>query len=291
MIQLHRLEGFYWVARSGGYAKAARAFPYPITQPAIHSQVKKLEQELGLSLFERVAKDKMRPTPAGERLYRFVQPFFEGLPPLLRHLSEGDYSGELRIRAAGLHLRTTLPRWIQRLHKKRPQIHVHLEEHHEPDLRGLRRGDADLLVDYLEETPDDIATLQVGTLHAFLALPRAHPEAKRAKPRFDKLAGETFIGYTEGRAHDLQFRALAEHGVVPARTLSASSVDVILSFVEAGLGYSLVPWPDPAGPKRKGVLSVPLKGAGMKFPIVAAWRKDTPENALLDAALECAPKV
>ena len=59
MLQLHRLEGFYWVARTGGYAKAARAFPYPITQPAVHQQVKKLEGELGLSLFERVSKDKM----------------------------------------------------------------------------------------------------------------------------------------------------------------------------------------------------------------------------------------
>ena len=67
MIQLHRLEGFYWVARTGGYARAARAFPYPITQPAVHQQVKKLEAELGVTLFERVAKDKMKPTPAGVR--------------------------------------------------------------------------------------------------------------------------------------------------------------------------------------------------------------------------------
>ena len=34
-LGLHRLEGFFWVARTGGYARAARAFPYPITQPAV----------------------------------------------------------------------------------------------------------------------------------------------------------------------------------------------------------------------------------------------------------------
>ena len=61
MIQLHRLEGFFWVAKTGGYARAARAFPYPITQPAVHQQVKKLESELELQLFERVAKDNSRP--------------------------------------------------------------------------------------------------------------------------------------------------------------------------------------------------------------------------------------
>ena len=53
MIQLHRLEGFYWVARTGGYARAARAFPYPLTQPAVHQQVRKLEEDLGARLFER----------------------------------------------------------------------------------------------------------------------------------------------------------------------------------------------------------------------------------------------
>ena len=38
------------------------------------------EEELGVSLFERVAKDRMAPTPAGQRLYDFVRPFFESLP-------------------------------------------------------------------------------------------------------------------------------------------------------------------------------------------------------------------
>ena len=69
MVQLHRLEGFYWVGRTGGYAKAARAFPYPITQPAVHQQVKKLEAELGVSLFERVDKESIQTTAAGRRLY------------------------------------------------------------------------------------------------------------------------------------------------------------------------------------------------------------------------------
>ena len=51
MIQIQRLEGFFWVATTGGYARAARAFPYPITQPAVHQQVKKLERELDITLF------------------------------------------------------------------------------------------------------------------------------------------------------------------------------------------------------------------------------------------------
>ena len=113
-IGIHRLEGFYWVARTGGYARAARAFPYPITQPAVHQQVKKLEEELGVSLFERVAKDRMAPTPAGQRLYDFVRPFFESLPSVVRSVQGGDYGGELRVTSSSLLLRHFVPPWIRR---------------------------------------------------------------------------------------------------------------------------------------------------------------------------------
>ena len=290
MVQLHRLEGFYWVGRTGGYAKAARAFPYPITQPAVHQQVKKLEAELGLALFERVGKDTIQLTPAGRRLFDFVAPFFEGLPALVRKLREGDYEGELRVRAAALHLRHLMPSWIKRLHKRWPNIHVHLEEHPEPDLAALKRGEVDMLVDYLRKVPDDVATMQVATLRAFIVMPRAHPLASRKKINLARFADETFISYTRGLARDLQLQALARHDVVPERTLSASSADVILGFVEAGLGYSLIPWHDTTGPKVKEVAVVPLESPKIEFPVYAAWRKDTPENTLLDAVLETAPR-
>ena len=228
-------------------------------------------------------------TPAGKRLYDFVRPFFEGLPALERNLSAGEYEGELRVRAAGLHLRHLLPSWIKRLHKRWPDIHVQLEEQRTPDVGALGRGEIDLLVDYIPEVPANVATMKVGTLRPFVVMPKTHPQAKRKRVNLAGFADDTFIGYTKGLAHDLQLEALARHGVVPERVLSASTADVILGFVEAGLGFSLVPWLDANGPKGKGVAVAPLESPKIEFPVVAAWRKDTPENPLLDAALETAP--
>ena len=90
--------------------------------------------------------------------------------------------------------------------------------------------------------------------------------------------------------HDLQMQALARHGVRPDRKLSASSAEGILGIVESGLGYSLIPWLDKGGPRGKGLAVAPLTSPRMEFPVVAAWRKDAPENPILDAALETAPK-
>jgi len=290
MIQLHRLEGFYWVARTGGYARAARAFPYPITQPAVHQQVKKLESELETALVERVGKDRMQLTPAGERLYRFVQPFYEGLPAVVRSLQEGSYGGELRIAAAGLFLRSLLPAWIRRLYRRHPDVLVHVREALEPALEDLQRGEVDLLIDYVPEMPDALASMQVATMRPFVVLPRQHPLARRRRLSLSAFKGETFVAYNPKQlAFRLQMQALARHGVAPARILSASTAEVILGFVEAGLGYSLLPSIEPDGPKARGVKVLPLESPRIEFPVMAAWRKDTPENPLLDAMLETAP--
>jgi DNA-binding transcriptional LysR family regulator len=291
VIQLNRLEGFYWVARTEGYARAARAFPYPITQPAIHQQVKKLEADLGVRLFERVGKDRMALTPAGKRLFGFVAPYFEGLPGVLRSIRMGDYAGELKIQTAALFLRHLLPAWLKRLHKAHPDIHVQLEETRLPGIDALRRGDTDMVVDYVPDPPEDVATLKVACMRPFVVVPQDHELAARKRLKLSSFADQTFISYTPGLvAHELQLAALASHGVRPARVLSASSADGILGFVESGLGYSIVPSLDAAGPKAKGVSALPLGKPRMEFDVVAAWRKDTPENPLLDAALELAPR-
>lgn len=291
MIQLHRLEGFYWVAKSGGYARAARAFPYPITQPAVHQQVKKLEADLKLELFERVGKDRMQLTAAGQRLYRFVAPFFEGLPSVLRAVQSGDQSGTLIIHAAPMLVRHLMPRWIQRLHKRSPDARIELVEAPQTDVARLRDGSADVLVDYLPEWPKDVATLRIGTLRGFVVLPAKHPLAKKTRLSLAQLGGETFVSYMPGSlAHELQMRTLSEHGIAPREVLSASTAESILGFVEAELGFSLLPWLDAEGPTVPGVAAVPLGSPAVEFPVMAAWRKDTPEHPLLDAALECAPK-
>ncbi len=291
MIGLHRLEGFYWVARTGGYARAARAFPYPITQPAVHQQVKKLEGELGVALFERIAKDRMALTPAGEHLYGFVRPFFEKLPGLVRSLQDGDYGGELTIRTASMLLRRLMPPWIKRLVRKHPRLRVHLEETLEPALEELRRGEADLVVDHIPAIPPDVASMRVATVRPFIVLPRDHRLASRKRLPLRDLEGDPFIAYTTGLiGRDLQMQALARQNASPPQTLTASTADSILGLVESGLGWSLVPSLEENGPRGKGVAVAPLTSPKVEFPIVAAWRKDTPENPLLDAALESAPR-
>ncbi len=288
MIQIHRLEGFHWVAKTGGYARAARAFPYPITQPAVHQQVRKLQDELGVDLFERVGKDRMKLTPAGERLWQFVGPFMDGLPAVVRAVRAGDHGGELHIHAEPLFLRRLMPKWIKRLERRYPEVQIELRELSTVDLTPLRNGDADLIIGYLPEPEDDIATQEVARLTPYLVAPA---DRVKSAPSLRSLRDEPFIAYTRDvLAHDLQMDALEQNDIKPERVMYASSADTILGFVESGLGYSLVPALSGHSSFGPGIASKPLTRPKIEFSVVAAWRKDTPENLMLDAALETAPK-
>jgi DNA-binding transcriptional LysR family regulator len=286
MIQLHRLEGFYRVALARSYTRAAREFPYPISQPGVYQQVRKLEQELGTPLFERAARDRVEPTAAGRALLAFCAPFFEQLPGVARSIAEGRAGGVLRIDAAPLEIRQVLPPWLRRLRRARPDIELRIEEVQTPDPARLRACQTDLIVDHLPEPPPFVHTRRIGAHRAFLVLPASwRAPASRARLRA-LLRQRPFVGYSPSLfQHALQLHGLQRLGIEPQPGLSASSTEAILGFVQAELGYSLLPWPSERGPQLAGVCCIRLRGAGTEFPIVLAWRARAAPDPLIEAAL------
>lgn len=121
-MNIHHLELFYYVARHSGIMEAVRKIPYGIQQPAVSGQMGKLEQEVGMKLFER---SPFRLTPAGVRLFAHVQPFFDGLEGVSAELRR-TVQPELRIGGAELVLRDHLPAVMQRLRADFPKLRFSL---------------------------------------------------------------------------------------------------------------------------------------------------------------------
>src|SRR3569833_1595628 len=115
-MNIHHLELFYYVARHGGIMEAVRNIPYGIQQPAVSGQVAQLEEYLGVVLFQR------RPfalTPAGEKLYRFIQTFFSNLDAIASDL-QGGKAHQMRIGASTIVLRDHLPELFRQERKRYP---------------------------------------------------------------------------------------------------------------------------------------------------------------------------
>jgi len=123
-VNVHHLELFFFVAKHGGISAAVRHIPYGIQQPAVSGQILQLEEYLGQKLFQR------RPfvlTPAGERLYRFIQPFFENLELVADEL-RAQGGRKLRLAASTALLREYGPALLGRLRKRVPELKLVLRE-------------------------------------------------------------------------------------------------------------------------------------------------------------------
>ncbi len=288
MIQLHQLEGFYRVAIHGGYSPAARNFPYPITQPAVHAQVRKLEEALGRKLFVRVSRDKMVLTAFGQDLFAFAAPFFEELPNVTKRIESGIVK-RLRIEAGPLEIQEILPAWIRRIRKECPDLNVELREIEAPESARLIEGKCDLIVDYQTDIPSRIGSKKVGEYTIFLAFPKGRFR-KNETPTAEGLRADPFVGYLpDSIQFGLQLEALQLLGATPPHITPAPSVTSILSFVSAGVGYSVVPWPNAEGPKIDGVSVLPMKAAE-KFPIVATYCTGRLKHPEIDRVLSLVPK-
>ncbi|MFO0680325.1 MAG: LysR family transcriptional regulator [Polyangiaceae bacterium] len=289
MIQIARLEGFFRVARAGGYTRAAKDFPYPITQPGIHQQVSKLEGELGVRLFVRRGRDQMELTDAGRTLFDFCAPFFDELPLVVERAITGGQGGTLRVDAAALEIRHVLPPWFRALRERKGNLRIRLEEVPCPDTKRLVARQADVVVDFFPDIPRGFASRRIGEHRIFLVAPSRHPKARGKRMTVADFAGEPLVTFPPNLPHtERQLRAV--ESVAPAdQVLTASSTDAILGFVAAGLGYSLVPWPTPSGPKVPGVRAEPVRGPGTRFPIHAVWLEGGSASRLVEEALRALP--
>jgi DNA-binding transcriptional LysR family regulator len=117
-MNVHHLELFFYVAEHRGVSAAARKIPYGIQQPAISAQIIQLEDALGTPLYHR------RPfglTPAGEKLFAAIEPFFRQLPNLAAEIT-GSRVSRVRIAAPETVQREYLPHVLKKLRKSLPDL-------------------------------------------------------------------------------------------------------------------------------------------------------------------------
>src|SRR5262245_59165474 len=150
MLKVHQLELFYYVTLHQGITQASRQMPYGVTQPGISRQMQELESDCGMMLFQRKPFEL---TPAGERLFGFIKPFFDGLNRFPKELQD---QLPVRVRIAGppVVLRDYLPPILRPLAQVFPNLSPHLKAGLQGQIvEWLEEREADLAITTLEEEP------------------------------------------------------------------------------------------------------------------------------------------
>lgn len=237
-MNIHHLELFYYVARHGGISEAVRNMPYGIQQPAISAQISQLEASLGVSLFQR------RPfqlTPAGEKLYQFIAPFFGNLAGIAEQI-RGGIAHHVRIGASEIVLRDHLPTVLDCLKARLPGLRVSLRGGYQPELEEwLLADELDLAVTLIERNSSSGLQFErllsmpiVLLVHKSSKLKSADDLWKRDRP------GETLISLPMNEPIVRSFfQRLKALGVDWFIGMEVSSLALVDAYVANGYGIGL----------------------------------------------------
>ena len=231
----------------------------------------------------------MRPfalTPAGEKLFDFIAPFFSNLEKIAGEL-QGGQARHFRLGASTIVLRDHLPLLLQGVKKKFPGLKISLREGYAARLGELlAKDEVDMVITLVDRKPPAGFQLQLLLELPMVLLVPQGSKLKTAEELWkrDKIV-EPLICLPAHEQLTKMFQAkVAELQVEWFPTIEASSTDLIETYVGNGLGIGLsVTVPGKVLPGN--IRTLPLK----KFPpalIGALWRgKTTP---LMDAFLDMA---
>lgn len=237
-MNIHHLELFYYVARHGGISKAVRLIPYGIQQPAVSSQLLKLEAELGTKLFER---NPFSLTADGEELFAFVRPFFEGIDVMASRLRKRA-TPLLRLGAAELILRDYLPLTVERMQQNKTKVQLELRSGFTPELEAaLKNREIEIAIIPVEgRSLSRTNSCRLLKLPLVLLVPKDCP-LKSADELWDRSPIEhPLISLPDNETISRAFqKELRRRKIDWPTSTEASSVDLITHYVANGYGFGV----------------------------------------------------
>jgi DNA-binding transcriptional LysR family regulator len=266
----HHLELFYHVAKSKGISRAVRQMPYGIQQPAVSAQVNALERDLGVTLYER---RPFKLTPAGEQLFKHVEPFFGKMTEVRQKLRG---AAQIRIGASPIVFRDYLPPVLEAVRKKCPELNMILRALNQPELiDAIEQDELDVVISLIPDKLTPILhSIEITRLPLILLLPKKS-RIKAAKDLWSgQRVAEPLISLKPNELICQIFQeTLAKLGVSWLPKIEMDSLDLIEKYVETGFGVGLsVRVPERKLPSAIRVLELP------DFPSVrlgAIYRQDS----------------
>ena len=226
-MELRQIRSFLSIAETLHFGRTAELIH--LSQPALSLQIRALEEEVGVRLFERNRR-KTTLTAAG-----FA--FRDDAAAALSQLEQG-------VRRA--RLAASVPNILRQFRKLNPEVEFSLRNILTADqVRMLETGALD--IGFLRVPIGEHSALDVVTVHRepfVLVVPSSHKLAKRKRVRLREVADQDFVGYERTYApgfHDLIFGILRDARIVPNVSQTAGELPTLIALVDSGMGITILP--------------------------------------------------
>lgn len=241
-MDIRDLRHFMEVANQKNFTKASSAIH--LSQPALSKAVKRLEEELGVELFDRSGRE-LKLTDAGKIVYNQGVKVFSTLQDLNALLDDlmNLPTGEIKIGIPPLIGTLFFPLIAKEFHEQYPNITLELLEHGAKHITAaVEDGKVDLGIIVLPADHQKFSVYPFITEEFVLYTNMNHPLADRDSVSLHELHDEKFILFSNSFAlHDRIIQECRNAGFDPAISYKSSQWDLIIELVSAELGITILP--------------------------------------------------
>ena len=258
-INVPDLEAFVAVADLSSFRRAAEHVH--LSQPALSRRIGKLEEALGVRLFDRTTRT-VHLTAVGRDFVAKARSLLDGLEHSLLALGDvaASRAGEVTIACVPSAAYYFLPNVIRRYHARYPRIRVRIiDEAANATLAAVMRGEADFGLNFIGTQDADVEFEPLLREPFVLACRKDHALAAKRRVSWAELGGHDYMTVSKSSGNRLIIDlALAEMRARPTWFYEVRHVSTLVGLVEAGLGVAAVPrLAMPAG-NHPSLVSVPL---------------------------------
>jgi LysR family transcriptional regulator, cys regulon transcriptional activator len=233
------------IVRQGLHLSQAAAALHT-SQPSVSRQIRLLEKELGVTVFQRNRNRILGVSQAGKEIIRFAQRMLRDAESVRSVGLEmkNETRGHLVIATNHTHARYTLPRVITAFSKAYPMVRLEFWQGIPTEaFKWLDAGEVDIALGrHSEMALENVLMLPCGKFHRTLVVPTNHPLLRISKPTLEDIAKYPIITHgfrTEGR---WTFRrAFEARHLRPNILFSSIDADVSKAYVELGVGIAILP--------------------------------------------------
>ncbi|WP_407362633.1 hydrogen peroxide-inducible genes activator [Pseudomonas luteola] len=262
-----------------------------VSQPTLSVGVKKLEDELGILIFER-SKSAVRLTPTGESIVAQAQKVLEQAQGIreLAQAGKNQLSAPLKIGAIYTIGPYLFPHLVPQLNRVAPEMPLYIEENFTHVLRDkLRTGELDAIIIALPFSEPDVLTKALYDEPFYVMMPARHPWTELKSIDNSQLSDKSLLLLGEGHCfRDQVLEAcptVRKHGDEAKHTqVESSSLETIRHMVASGLGVSVLPFSAVESHHyAPGVIEVRPFTAPVPYRTVAiAWRASFPRPRAIE---------
>ncbi len=244
-MELRQIRSFLSIAETLHFGRTAELIH--LSQPALSLQIRALEEEVGVRLFERNRR-KTTLTAAGLAFRDDATAGVRQLDQAIRRarLAANGKLGLLRVGFISTAGNEIVPNIVRQFRDSNPEVEFSLRNILTTDQIQML-GDGSLDIGFLRLPIGEHPELDVVGVHRepfVVVTPLSHKLAKRKRVALHELSGQDFVMYERSYApgfHDLIFGMLRDAGVIPNVCQTAGQMPTLISLVDSGMGISILP--------------------------------------------------